>query len=345
MRALQKGLLLAAAGVAAAGILRGLARQRRWFSFADKVAIVTGGSRGLGLVIARQLVDAGARVAICARTKEDIDAAARELRERGGDVLGLVCDIRDEGQVKSMVHKVLGAWGQVDALFNVAGVIDVGPLDAMTLDDFHNEMAVNCWGALHTTLAVLPQMRRRQWGRIVNVASIGGKQAVPHLLPYDVSKFALVGLSNGLRTELAQDGILVTTACPTLMRTGSPRNAEFKGHHRAEYAWFSLGGSLPLVSMSAERAARQIIRCCQFGDGEVFITGALNPPVLANWLAPQLTSEVLTLVNRLLPPMGGIGQRSARGYESESIASPSLLTTLGDRAAARNNELRPRTTD
>jgi NAD(P)-dependent dehydrogenase (short-subunit alcohol dehydrogenase family) len=345
MHALQKSLLMAVAGVATAGIVRGLARQRRWFPLAGKVTIVTGGSRGLGLVIARQLVAAGARVAICARTQEDISAAAAELRDLGGDVLGLVCDIRDQAQVQAMVAKVVAAWGRVDALFNVAGVIDVGPLDAMTLDDFHNEMAVNCWGPLHTTLAVLPHMRRRQWGRIVNVASIGGKQAVPHLLPYDVSKFALVGLSNGLRTELAQHGILVTTACPTLMRTGSPRNAEFKGHHRAEYAWFSAGGSLPLVSMSAERAARQIIRACQFGDGEVFITNALNPPLLAAWLAPRLTTEILGLVNRVLPPMGGIGQRSARGYESESVAAPSLLTTLGDQAAARNNELRPRTTD
>jgi len=287
MRTLQKSLLLAAAGLATAGIFRGLARQSRWFRFGGKVAIVTGGSRGLGLVIARQLVAAGARVAICARTKEDIDAAAAELRDRGGDVLGLVCDIRDQSQVQAMVGKVIAAWGRVDALFNVAGVIDVGPLDSMTLDDFHNEMAVNCWGPLHTTLAVLPHMRRRQWGRIVNVASIGGKQAVPHLLPYDVSKFALVGLSNGLRTELAKDGILVTTACPTLMRTGSPRNAEFKGRHRAEYAWFSLGGSLPIVSMDAAKAARQILRACQNGVAEAYIANALSPMIWASRLAPR----------------------------------------------------------
>jgi NAD(P)-dependent dehydrogenase (short-subunit alcohol dehydrogenase family) len=191
-------------------------------------------------------------------------------------------------------------------------------------------------------MAVLPAMRRQGWGRIVNVASIGGKRSPPHLLPYNVSKFALVGLSTGLRAELAKDGILVTTVCPTLMRTGSPRNAEFKSRHRQEYAWFAVSDSLPLVTLSAERAAAQVLRACQNGDGEVYIANWLNPPVLAAKFFPALTTEVFMLINRLLPPLGGIGQQSARGYESESAAAPSLLTALGDQAAVRNNQMRPR---
>jgi len=174
------------------------------------------------------------------------------------------------------------------------------------------------------------------------VASIGGKQAVPHLLPYDVSKFALVGLSTGLRTELAKDGILVTTVCPSLMRTGSPRNAIFKGEHRLEYAWFSVGGSLPFFSMDANRAAAQIIRACQYGDGETYISNFLNPAVIAATLAPRLTTEVLAIFNRFLPPPGGIGQSAARGYESQSELVPSWLAAINEQAAAENNELRPR---
>jgi short-subunit dehydrogenase len=186
-------------------------------------------------------------------------------------------------------------------------------------------------------------MRRQQWGRIVNVASIGGKKAVPHLLPYDASKFALVGLSTGLRTELAQDGILVTTVNPTLMRTGSPRNAFFKGQHRGEYAWFSLGGALPIISMSSGRAADQILLACQRGDSEVYISNWLNPAVIAAELAPALTTEVLTLVNRyILPGRGGIDRRAKRGYESESAVSPSPLTALNESAAEQNNQMRPR---
>ena len=321
---------------------KALVHQTRHFEWRGKVALVTGGSRGLGLVLARELVKRGVRVAICARTQEDVDLATNELRALGGEVLGLACDVRDEWQVRGLAHAVLGHWGGIDLLFNVAGIMQVGPLEAMTVDDFREAMDINCFGALHTTLAVLPTMRRQGWGRIVNVASIGGKRAVPHMIPYDMSKFALVGLSNGLRIELAKDNILVTTACPSLMRTGSPRNATFKGRHREEYAWFSIGGSLPLAAISAEAAASQILRACQNGAGEVYICNTFSPPVWASQLAPTLTNEILTLVNRLLPSMGGIGQHAAFGYESESEYAPSLLTTLGDQAARQNNEMRPR---
>lgn len=323
-------------------LLQAAVRQSRSFLYEDKVAVITGGSRGLGLVLARQLIAHGAKVAICARTPADIDAAVRELRGSGADVLGQVCDVRDRGQIQSLMKSVLRRWGRIDLLFNVAGIMQVGPLDAMTIADFHEAMDINCWGALHTTLAVLPTMREQQWGRIVNVASIGGKRAVPHMIPYDTSKFALVGLSTGLRTELAQDGILVTTACPSLMRTGSPRNATFKGRHRQEYAWFSVGGSAPLAAVAADEAARQILCACQRGDGEVYIANTLSPIVWASELAPGLTSEILALINRVLPSMGGIGQHAAYGYESESSISPSILTTLGDSAAKANNEMRPR---
>jgi NAD(P)-dependent dehydrogenase (short-subunit alcohol dehydrogenase family) len=283
--------------------LQALVRQSRWFSFPGRVVVISGGSRGLGIVLARQLIDAGAKVALCARTEDDVHAAVRELTNRGGEAFGGICDVRDQEQVAEFVRQVHSRWGRIDVLLNVAGIMQVGPLDAMTIADFRTAMDINCWGALHTTLAVLPTMRRQKWGRIVNIASIGGKRAVPHMLPYDTSKFALVGLSTGLRTELAKDGILVTTACPSLMRTGSPRNATFKGKHREEYAWFSIGGSLPVVAMDAERAAAQVLRACQNGDGEVYITNFFSPPVWASQLAPALTNDVLALVN--YPPRRG----------------------------------------
>lgn len=342
MRGLQKAVLIGGALCAAAVATQALIRRSRWFSYRDRVVIVAGGSRGLGLILARQLVEQGAKVALCARTAADVDTAAAELQARGGDVLGVVCDVRHPDEVQRFVRRVIERWGHVDVLINVAGIMEVGPLDSMTLNDFHEAMDINCWGPLHTTLAVLPTMRKQAWGRIVNVASIGGKQAVPHLLPYDTSKFALVGLSNGLRTELAQDGIVVTTVCPTLMRTGSPRNASFKGKHREEYAWFSIGGSLPIVSIDAERAASQVLEACQNGDAEVYIANYLNPPVWAARLAPTLVTEVFSIINRFLPSMGGIGQQSAFGYESQSAASPSWATALGDAAARQYNETRPR---
>ena len=133
-------------------------------------------------------------------------------------------------------------------------------------------MAVHLWGPLETMQAAVPQMRRQGSGRIVNISSVGGKVGVPHLVPYSASKFALTGLSEGLRAELMKDGIVVTNVCPGLMRTGSPRNAVFKGKHRAEYAWFSISDALPVTSIQVERAARQIIAACKRGDAELIIT-------------------------------------------------------------------------
>lgn len=328
-------LVLGGIGVATVVAAKAVIRSSRWFNFRGRSVLVTGGSRGLGLVLARQLVDAGARVTICARTAADLAEAEAELRARGGEVLAVQCDIRNRDDVAELVEQAAQRFGHVEVLFNVAGTIQVGPLDAMTKDDFEDAMATNCWGPLNTTLAVLPAMRMRRWGRIVNVASIGGKQAIPHMLPYTASKFALVGLSNGLRTELLRDGIYVTTVCPTLMRTGSAPRATFKGQHRKEYAWFSIGASLPGITSSAESAARQIITACQNGDREVIVG---NPLYKLQRLAPGLVHEFMEIVGRLLPEMGGIGQQAARGYESYSKVSPSILTRLGDAAALANNE-------
>lgn len=342
MNPLLKNVLIAGSvGLGSVALAQACLRRARWFSFRGKRVIITGGSRGLGLVLARQLVAAGAKVAICARTVSQLTAAEQELLARGGSVLAIPCDVRDRDQVDSLVEQVVARWGGVDALFNVAGIIEVGPLDAMTTEDFRRAMDTHCFGVLNTVLAVLPHMRKQNWGRIVNIASLGGKRAVPHMLPYAASKFALVGLSNGLRTELTKDNILVTTICPGLMRTGSPRNARFKGQHRKEYAWFSIGDSLPLISLDANVAAEKILLACQRGDAEVIITGTTQPAVWFHTLAPNMTTEILSLVNRLMPTMGGIGRRAAKGFESESSLSPSWLTRLGDQAAARNNELTP----
>ncbi|TWT36891.1 putative ketoacyl reductase [Posidoniimonas corsicana] len=335
----SNALALAATGVAAFYAARAALRRTRHFDWQGKTALVTGGSRGLGLVLARKLADQGVNVVIVARTQADLDAAEAELRQRG-EVMSIVCDVQDPEEVELAVAQAQQRFGSIDLLFNVAGVIHVGPLDAMTLDDFHDAMATNCWGTLHAALAVLPGMRSRGWGRIVNIASVGGLRAVPHMLPYAASKFAQVGLSKGLRAELAADGILVSTVCPSLMRTGSPRNAIFKGQHRKEYAWFSIGDSLPVLSMNAETAADQILAACQGGVGEVVLRENANVGVLLQSLFPTLTQEALSAAARLLPEMGGIGRHSARGYDSQSEWSPSWLTQLNEQAAVRNNQMR-----
>lgn len=335
----KDALLLAAAGVGALFAVRGAVRHWRAYDLRDKTVLITGGSRGLGLVLAREFARKGARLTICARSPEELERARTDLIGRGADVLAVPCDVTDRAQVNELVQMTQDHFGKVDVLVNNAGMIQVGPMDVMTLDDYEEAMRLHFWAPLYTTLAVLPEMKRQVAGRIVNISSIGGKISVPHLLPYSASKFALVGLSKGLRTELAKYGIIVTTVCPGLMRTGSPRNAKFKGQHRSEYAWFSISDSLPVASMSAERAARQIIAATVRGDAETVLS---LPAVLAvkfHALFPEVTADILATVDRLLPTAGGIGKRSAEGKESESAVTSSVLTALSDRAARRNNEI------
>jgi NAD(P)-dependent dehydrogenase (short-subunit alcohol dehydrogenase family) len=335
----KQALMLAAAGAGALALGRALYRRSKEYDLRGKVVIITGGSRGLGLVLAREFADEGARVAICARDPRELERARRDLAARGADVLAFPCDVTDRAQVAELVEVATRRFGRVDVLVNNAGVIQVGPLEVMTLEDFEQAMAVHFWGPLYTTLAVLPQMRARREGRIVNVSSIGGKVAVPHLVPYSASKFALAGLSDGLRAELAKENVAVTTVFPGLMRTGSPRNATFKGRHRDEYAWFSISDALPVTSIQAERAARQIIAACRRGQAELVISTQAVLAVRFRALFPEAAADVLALAGRLLPGPGGIGRRRAKGKESESSLSPSLLTTLSDRAALRNNEV------
>ena len=158
---LKNAVIAATFTLATAYLVTNAARRLRWFSYRGKVVIVTGGLCGLGLVLARKLVAAGANVAICARTAEDIVVAVRELSERGGNVIGSTCDIRDSKQVQAFVKHIESAWDRVDVVFNVAGVIQVGPIESMTLADFHEAMDTHCFGPLHMILAVVPGMRSR----------------------------------------------------------------------------------------------------------------------------------------------------------------------------------------
>ena len=331
----------AALGFGATLVAARLARSRHAISFADRVVIITGGSRGLGLVIARMLADEGAKVAILARDLDELERARQDLEPRRGEVATIRCDIRRRADVRAAVDQVVDRWHAVDVLVNNAGVIQVGPFDHMDHEDFENAMATHFWGPLNLMLEVVPIMQHRGFGRIVNIASIGGKIAVPHLAPYSASKFALVGLSDGARAELDRYGIRVTTVAPGLMRTGSPVNATFKGRHEAEYAWFKVSSSIPGLTISAERAARKILDAARYGDPELTITPQAKAAAAANAVVPGLFARVMMLADRLLPgpSSSASGNRVQRGRDSESRWTPHVVTALTDKAAVANNEM------
>src|SRR3954452_10404740 len=215
----------------------------------DKVALISGGSRGLGLVLARHICNQGGKVALLARDPEELARAKADLTARGGKVLTVECDLRDREQIQAAVRKVIDHFDRIDILINNAGIIEVGPLEHMSREDYDRAMKLHFWAPYELISQVVPEMRLWGGGRIVNISSIGGKVGVPHLAPYAASKFALVGLSDAFRAELARDNIKVTTVTPGLMRTGSQVHATFKGDHGAEFTWFSLSSALPFAAV------------------------------------------------------------------------------------------------
>src|SRR5919108_1980645 len=292
----RRPTLLALAGLGWLGY-----QALQWWRLEDirgQVVLITGGSRGLGLALAREFARAGCRLVLAARDAQELARARQDLVQRGTEVLAVSCDVTNQEQVRALVDQATQRFGRVDIMVNNAGIIQVGPMSTTTVEDFASALDVMFWGALYPTLAVLPQMRARRSGHIVNITSIGGMVSVPHLLPYTCAKFAAVGLSEGLRAELGQEGIHVTTVVPGLMRTGSYLHAHFQGQQEREFTWFALGATLPLISMSAERAARQIVRATQCGTAECILSLPANILGRMHGLCPGTTANVLGLVNR-----------------------------------------------
>ena len=332
---------------AAAGLGWAAWRARRTASYdlRGRVVVITGGSRGLGLILARRFAREGARLVLLARDEAELAQAREHVLAAAAphrvEVLTIPCELRDRRSAVRAIDEAVARFGRFDVLINNAGQIQVSPLEHLSLRDFEEAMALHVFAPLVTTMAAFPHLKRAPGGaRVLNVSSIGGKVAAPHLLPYSTSKFALVGLSDGLRAELRRHGIRVTTVCPGLMRTGSPPHARFKGRHRAEYAWFAISDGSPLVSVNAERAARRIVAACRRGAPALTLGPQAKLASILNELAPGTTAALVALVTRLLPgPSPASGHADWSGFESTSNRAPSFWTRLSDRASVANNEL------
>jgi short-subunit dehydrogenase len=199
-------------------------------------------------------------------------------------------------------------------------------------------MQLHFWAVYELISQVVPEMRIWGGGRIVNISSIGGKIAVPHMAPYSASKFALTGFSEAIRAELARDNIQVTTVAPGLMRTGSHVNAKFKGKHKSEFAWFSASAGAPVISMDADRAARKILAACCRGQPSLTLTFAARGAIVGNALFPNLTGYAMKFVNRFLPDVAGQTGNQSRAGSELPRGTPEWMTRLADRATTLNNE-------
>jgi NAD(P)-dependent dehydrogenase (short-subunit alcohol dehydrogenase family) len=276
-----------------------------------QVVLITGGSRGLGFALAERYGRSGAKLVLAARNSDELDQARHSLLFRKAvrspdDVLIIPADLTDAAQATLVIEQAISHFGRIDILINNAGVIEVGPVEDQPIAAYRRAMATNFFAALYTTHAALPHLLRRKPrtgdAAIVNIASIGGKFAMPHLLPYVASKFALVGFSEGLHAELRHKGIRVTTVCPGLMRTGGEAHANYTGQSKKEQRWFNLAAKTPGISASVRHAANKIYNAVAAGRAEITITPQAWLAARVAGIAPSTTQYLASLVNHLLLP-------------------------------------------
>lgn len=307
----------------------------------EPVAVVLGASRGLGFLIARELLDRGHRVVVAARDRAEVDEAVADLSGRGA-VTGETCDVRDRHDVGELVGRVEHTLGPIEVLVTVAGIIQAAPAESLALHHFEDAIDTMAWGPINAAMTVLPHMRRRGRGRIGTVTSIGGMVSPPHLLPYATAKFAAVGFSDGLAAALSGTGVTATTIVPGLMRTGGHEHARFGGDPAAEYSWFTPAASLPILSTDADHAARRIVDAVLAGRPMVVLTPLAWLGIRVRGLAPATTTRVMGLFGRLLPDAPrGAGARTVAGKEARGRVQSRVvhaLSRLGDRAARRTHE-------
>jgi short-subunit dehydrogenase len=320
-------------------------------------ALVTGGSRGLGLLLSARLAQRGCRVTMAARDEDELRRGAAWVEDRTGVSVSIaVCDVRDRDAVESVVRQAETRYGGLDIVVANAGVIQVAPVASLDSEAFDDAMAAIFGGAVNTAMAALPHLRMSDaGGRLCLIGSVGGLLAVPHLLPYSCAKAAVGALGEGLRAETAGQGLSVTTVHPGLMRTGSHLQAEFGGRSSEEFAWFSALSGAPVISMDAERAAERIVRALEKRRTRLVLTPAARVASVAHGVAPVTVTKLSGLAARLLPrspsrdgDVGGSGEDGIDQGHSIDRAAPSwtekvrrLGSGLNDRAARRYNQRVP----
>lgn len=318
--------LTAIAGVAALS-------RRPTLSYRDRTIIISGGSRGLGLALARQFLLEGARVAILARDRRELEDAAIDLGNLSADVLAIPCDVTNQEQLSKAFSDVREHFGRFDVVVHNAGSIAVGANELLNDEDFEAQLKLHLHAARHSAELAIPEFRRLGGGQIINISSIGGQLALPHMAAYSASKFALGGWSETLAAELRAEGILVSTVYPGLMRTGSPIQGVFKGDAENEFTWFAAADNAPLLSIPADTAARQIVAHAKAGRSEIVVPARMRIAIAVRHLLPGLWSAFAAITASVLPK-GASTERKTGAQVDGNFESSQWMLPLRWRARA-----------
>jgi uncharacterized protein len=269
-----------------------VSNERYWQS---KVALITGGSSGLGKAIAKALVRQGARVVVVARGAERVAATVGELEREGGNVLGMVADITRDDDVQRMLQETLSTFGRLDLLVNCAGASARGALTDTGPDEFERLMKLNLIALVRCTQAVLPRLLERR-GHLINIGSLASKSAGPYLGAYAATKFAVAAYSQQLRLELGQKGLHVLLVCPGPIQRDEVRDYGASTMTSLPESAARPGGGVRVSRIDPVRLAERILKACERRQAELIVPAkarllfALSAvsPRLGDWLVRKM---------------------------------------------------------
>jgi 3-oxoacyl-[acyl-carrier protein] reductase len=237
-----------------------------------KVAIVTGGTQGIGKATALRLAAEGAQVVVCARGKERLEATVAEIRRAGGSAHAVSVDVSDAAAGSAIADEAIRAFGRIDILVNNAGTSATGAFESVTDEKWQADFDLKLFGAVRLIRASLPHMKRQGGGRIINITNIGAKQPAARSMPTTVTRAAGLAMTKALSKEFAPDGILVNTVCIGLVRAGQHEKTAAARGIGVEELYETLGRNVPLGRVGRAEEVANVIAFLA-SDAASYVTG------------------------------------------------------------------------
>jgi len=303
-------------------------RKKRQFTYQGKVVLVTGGARGLGYIMARQLVEEGAKVIICARDADQLDKAYVLLRNHGEVTYPYVCDITEKENIVQLAYFIKKRFGRLDVLINNTGTITINPIEQLPLNNYKKFIESHLWGPMQLVRVLIPLLSKSREAKIVNIFSVGGKISLAKSQPYDVNEIVHAVFYDNISRVITGKNIKLTAIYPEFKDQDLPVNLKLKGHSEQELAWSKFNESRPLISLYAENVGKQILKTAQIGKKTLTLPFPRELARIVNNINTELNLTLCQLVDHLVPHDSG----------SSSIISAPQNATVHQKKTRLNND-------